>query len=123
MSKPMALVYYANLMPGSQLSNKILDLGYRVRLLPDLALLAETCQTEKPLVVVAELVAGTNACEWVAKMKKDPATQHIPVLAFSRDLDEGWRQQAASAGVSLLVGNAAITEHLPRMLDQVLQIE
>ena len=59
----------------------------------------------------------------IAQLKRDPATQHIPVLGFSAAQDPALQRQATEAGVNLLVGNAAIAEHLPRLLDQVLQVE
>lgn len=121
--KPLALLHYSNLMPGSQLSNRLLDLGYRVQILSDIARLAETCQTEKPLVVVMEILAGTPACASVAKLRKDPQTQHIPVLGYSPAADPALQLEATEAGVTLLAGVAAMAEHLPRLLDQVLQIE
>jgi len=123
MSKPLALLYYSNLMPGSQLSNRLLDLGYRVHILGDITHLVESCQKEKPLLVVAELLPDSPACASIAKMKKDPETQHIPVLGYSATQDPALQQQATDAGVSLFAGNAAMAEHLPRLLDQVLQIE
>lgn len=121
--KPLALLHYSNLMPGSQLSNRLLDLGYRVQILSDITRLAETCQTEKPLVVVVEILAGTPACASVAKLRKDPQTQHIPVLGYSPAADPALQLEATEAGVTLLAGVAAMAEHLPRLLDQVLQIE
>jgi CheY-like chemotaxis protein len=123
MSKPLALLYYSNLMPGGQLANQLLDLGYRVQLLADMAALAETCQHEKPLVVVAEILPGGPACAAIAQMKKDPATRHIPVLGWSAAQDPAQQLEAREAGVSLLAGTAAISEHLPRLLDQILQLE
>jgi PleD family two-component response regulator len=123
MSKPLALLYYSNLMPGSQLSNRLLDLGYRVHILADMAHLVETCQKEKPLVVVAEIVSGSPALAGIAQLKKDPATQHIPVLGYAAAQDPAQQLQATEAGISLLAGNAAIAEHLPRLLDQVLQMD
>jgi len=54
MSKPLALVYYLNLLPGSQLANRLEDLGYRVQTLDSVALLPPACEREKPLVVIAE---------------------------------------------------------------------
>jgi PleD family two-component response regulator len=123
MSKPLALLYYSNLMPGSQLSNRLLDLGYRVHILADMAHLAETCQKEKPLVVVAEILPGSPALAGVTQLKKDPATQHIPVLGYSVAQDPAQQREATEAGISLLAGNAAIAEHLPRLLDQVLQMD
>lgn len=123
MSKPLALLHYSNLMPGGQLANRLQDLGYRVQMLADLAALAGTCQLEKPLVVVAEILPGGPAFDAIAQLKKDPATRHIPVLGFSAAQDPAQQRQAREAGVSLLAGNAAIAEHLPRLLDQVLQVE
>jgi PleD family two-component response regulator len=119
----LALLYYSNLMPGSQLSNRLLDLGYRVHILADMAHLAETCQKEKPLVVVAEILAGGPALTSIAQLKKDPATQHIPVLGYAAAQDSAQQLQATDAGISLLAGNASIAEHLPRLLDQVLQMD
>jgi len=123
MSKPLALLYYSNLMPGTQLSNRLLDLGYRVHILADMAHLVENCQNEKPLVVVAEILADGPACASIAQLKKDPATQHIPVLGYSAAQDPAQQREATDAGISLLVGNAAVVEHLPRLLDQVLQVD
>jgi PleD family two-component response regulator len=123
MSKPLALLYYSNLMPGTQLSNRLLDLGYRVHILADMAHLAESCQREKPLVVVAEILPDSPAFASITQLKKDPATQHIPVLGYSAGQDAALQQQATDAGVALLAGNAAIAEHLPRLLDQVLQVD
>jgi CheY-like chemotaxis protein len=123
MSKPLALLYYSNLMPGGQVANRLLDLGYRVQTLADMAALAETCQKEKPLVVLAEILPGGPAFAAIAQLRKDPATQHIPVLGWSAAQDPAQQLQARKAGVSLLAGNAAVAEHLPRLLDQILQLE
>jgi DNA-binding response OmpR family regulator len=123
MSKPLALLYYSNLMPGGQLANRLQDLGYRVQMLADMAALAETCQKEKPLVVVAELLPDGPAFDSIAQLRMDPATRHIPVLGWSAAQDVAQQLQASEAGVSLLAGTAAIAEHLPRLLDQVLQVE
>jgi len=37
-----------------------------------------------PLVVIAELSPPADACAAVARLKANPATQHIPVLGFAR---------------------------------------
>jgi PleD family two-component response regulator len=123
MSKPLALVYYSNLLPGSQLSNRLQDLGYRVQWLETVAQLPPACEREKPMVVIAELLPATDACAAIAQLKKNPATQHIPVLAFSPVHDAATQGLAIEAGVTLLAGNAAIAEQLPQLLDQILQVE
>jgi CheY-like chemotaxis protein len=123
MSEPLALLHYSNLMPGGQLANRLQDLGYRVQMLPDIAALVETCQQDKPLLVIAEILPGGPECAAITQLRRDPATQHIPVLGFSAAQDAAQKRQAREAGVTLLAGNAAIAEHLPRLLDQVLQVE
>jgi PleD family two-component response regulator len=123
MSKPLALVYYSNLLPGSQLSNRLQDLGYRVQSLDTVALLPPACEREKPLVVIAELLPAAEACAAIAQLKNNPATRHVPVLAFSPVHDAATQALAIEAGVALLAGNAAIAEQLPQLLDQVLQLE
>ena len=123
MSKPLALVYYSNLLPGSQLSNRLQDLGYRVQSLDTVALLPPACEREKPLVVIAELLPAPEACAAIAQLKNNPATRHVPVLAFSPVHDAATQALAIEAGVALLAGNAAIAEQLPQLLDQVLQLE
>jgi PleD family two-component response regulator len=123
MSKPLALVYYSNLLPGSQLCNRLQDLGYRVQSLEAVAMLPPACESEKPLVVIAELVPATDACAAITQLKHNPATQHVPVLAFSPVNDATTQAMAVQAGVALLAGNAAISEQLPQLLDQILQIE
>jgi CheY-like chemotaxis protein len=123
MSKPLALVYYSNLLPGSQLAVQLQDLGYRVQAFNRAALLPPACEREKPLVVIAELWPAGEACDAIAKLKANPATQHLPVLAYSPSHDAATQARAKEAGVNLLAGHAAVAGHLPQLLDQILQVE
>jgi len=123
MSKPLALLYYLNMLPGSQLANRLEDLGYRVQTLGAVALLPLACEEDKPLVVVAELAPASDACAAVAQIRGNPATRHVPVLAYSAVLDADTQSAALKAGVALLAGNAAIGEQMAQLLDQVLQLE
>lgn len=122
-TQPLAILYYAALIPGSQLANQLQDFGYRVNAAVDAATLYETCQQLKPLVVVAEIAPGSPALESVAKLRKDPATQHIPVLGYSASQDPAHLNNARVSGVTLMAGTAAISEHLARLLEQVLTVE
>jgi CheY-like chemotaxis protein len=123
MSKPLALVYYSNLMPGSQLAGRLLDLGYRVQSVNDAALLPAACESEGPLVVIAELAPVVEACAAIARVRANPATQHIPVLGFARARHAAAQKQAREAGVTLLAADAGIAEQLPQLLEQILQVE
>jgi CheY-like chemotaxis protein len=123
MSKPLALVYYLNLMPGSQLAGRLQDLGYRVQTVSGAALLPAACESEMPLVLIAELAPPSEACAAIARVRANPATQHIPVLGFTRTHDAASQNQARSAGVTLLAAGAGIAEQLPQLLNQILQVE
>jgi CheY-like chemotaxis protein len=123
MSKPLALLYYSNLMPGSQLAGRLQDLGYRVQSVSTAALLPTACDSEMPLVVIAELAPVAAVCAAIAQLRASPATQHVPVLGFSRAHDAAVQTQAREAGVTLLAADAGIAEQLPQLLDRILQVE
>ena len=123
MSKPLALVFYSNLLPGSQLSNRMQDLGYRVQSVSSPTLLADACERDKPLVVLAELFPQADTCAAVAQMRANPATQHIPVLGFSPTQDAALQARAKEAGVTLVAVSTALADQLPQLLDQILQVE
>jgi PleD family two-component response regulator len=123
MSKPLALVFYSNLLPGSQLANRMQDLGYRVQSVSSPTLLADACERDKPLVVLAELFPQADTCAAVAQMRANPATRHIPVLGFSPTHDAALQARAKEAGVNLVAVSTALAEQLPQLLDQILQVE
>ena len=49
MKLPLAILLYENLIPGSQLINRLQDLGYRVETINDARLLVELAEREKAL--------------------------------------------------------------------------
>jgi CheY-like chemotaxis protein len=120
--KPLALLCCSSTLLGSQLAARLQDLGYRVQTVHDAAALQEQCEREKPLVLLAEVSDRSGACAGIARVRESPATRHIPVLAFAASQDKALQSAAEQAGVSLLAGNAAVLEHLPQLLDQVLDI-
>ena len=104
------------------MAGRLQDLGYRVQTVHDAGTLQEQCEREKPLVLLAEVSEHPGACAGIARVKQSPATSHIPVLAFSASQDKALQTAAEQAGVSLLAGHTAVLEHLPQLLDQVLEI-
>ena len=124
MTEPLALVLYEKLLPGSQLVNRLQDLKYRVQTVSDTSLLVECCEESKPMLVLADLRASQqDVCGAIGKLKSNPSTQHIPVVAFGAE-DQPDRQQAAlAAGVSLVVSESALLNHLSECLDQALSLE
>ena len=124
MTTPLALVFYENLLPGSQLVNRLQDLGYRVQTIGDVQTLALQALQEKPLILVTDLASAcADMCAIIRELKRNPETRHIPVLAFTELKNEKMQASAAAAGATIVAGNDAILDQLPQLLDQALQVE
>ena len=123
MTQPLALVLYEKLLPGSQLVNRLQDLNYRVQTINDADLVLECAQQSKPLLVLADLESsGKNVLEALSRLRQNSATKHLPIIGFSREDKPELRVAAQEAGLSLLVTEAAIMNHLPQLLDQALDL-
>jgi PleD family two-component response regulator len=124
MTKPLALVFYERLLPGSQLVNRLEDLGYRVRTISDASMLIETARQEKPLVAMVDLVgARAKVCEMVKELREAAETAHIPVIGFMGQKESKLQAEATKCGVTLVALDEALLPQLPQLLDHVLQVE
>jgi CheY-like chemotaxis protein len=124
MKLPLAILLYENLMPGSQLISRLQDLGYRVQSINDARLLVEVAQREKALVVIADLFSTkAEVCKEIKALKTNPATSHIPIVAFADANQRDLQKAATASGANLVASNLTILAHLPQFLDQALQID
>jgi CheY-like chemotaxis protein len=124
MTQPLALVLYERLLPGTQLVNRLQDFGYRVLTANSLESLLDTATREKPMLVLADLVARRfQVAEGIAQLRQNPATNHLPVIAFADDKNAALQTAAREAGATLVVNEAAILTHLEQFLDQALQLD
>ena len=124
MTKPLALVVYENLMPGSQLVNHLQDLGYRVQTLANSANLIPQAEQERPLVVIVDLaVRPAELCLAITELQQNPATGHIPVLAFTDRQKNEVQASARDAGAKVVASDVAVMSHLPDLLERVLQVD
>lgn len=124
MTTPLALVFYERLLPGSQLVNRLQDLGYRVQTLDDLKTLVLQAVQEKPLLVVADLAsAQSDVCGVIRELKRNPETKHIPVIAFGDMKDERLPAAATAAGATIVAGSGAVLDQLSELLEQALRVE
>jgi CheY-like chemotaxis protein len=116
---PLALVFYEKLLPGSQIMNRLQDLGWRVQTVAEAGVLTEQAARETPMVVLVDLLdQRSDVCAAITRLKKNPGTEHVPVIAFGES--EPAQQAARLAGATLVVNEAAILSHLPQLLDQAL---
>jgi CheY-like chemotaxis protein len=123
MTQPLAIVFYERLMPGSQLVNRLQDLNYRVLAVTDLAALPECVRTETPMLLLVDLDAYADVCAAIEKIKADPTSAHVPVIAFAPDDRPELLEAAQKAGAGFISGETALASHLPQLLDRALQVE
>jgi CheY-like chemotaxis protein len=124
MTKPLALLIYEQLLPGSQLVNRLQDLGYRVQASSDLQTLVPLAQQEKPLVALVDLrFRKADACEAIRALRAQPDTAHVPVIAFSDPKNRALQAAAHSAGAALVAASDGILEQLETLLDRALDVE
>lgn len=122
--KPLALVFYERLLPGSQLVNRLQDLGYRVQTLTEASLLIDTARREKPLVAIVDLVTDrANVCSILKDMRENTETSHIPVIGFAGQKDTRAHAEAARCGVTLVALDDALLPQLPHLLEHALQVD
>ena len=124
MTQPLALVVYEELLPGTQLVNRLQDLNYRVEVVAPSEDLSACAEQGKAMVVLVDLVASRHdVCAVIAKLKQNPATGHIPVIGFDDEQEIDLQSSAKAAGATLVVTDTAILTHLPQFLDQALEVE
>ncbi len=123
MMQPLALVLYEKLLPGSQLVNRLQDLGYRVLTHSQASTLLAQVKETRPFLLVMDLASqDSDLCAILRDLRQGADTAHIPVLAFAKDGQEQLRADAHAAGATLVAGDAAVLAHLPQLLDQVLEV-
>ncbi|MGA4643237.1 hypothetical protein [Limisphaera sp. 4302-co] len=124
MTKPRLLLYYERLLPGTQLVNRLQDLGYEVRTVGVVQDLPAVAAAWTPLIIVADL-EGTrgDVLEAVRRVRADPATAHVPVLGFHGTSAADLAERAQQSGVTLVVQDAAMTHHLAQCLARALEVD
>jgi CheY-like chemotaxis protein len=118
MTQPLAIVFYEKLLPGSQLVNRLHDLNYRVQAINDPAALQASIQREMPMLLLADLTSRADIAQVIANLKAEPATAHIPVIAFAEEKSLDRLAAAQKAGAALAVSDVALTSYLPQLLNR-----
>ena len=119
MTQPLALLLYEKLLPGTQLMNRLQDMGWRVHILHDGTALTRAAEEHRPVLILADLgSSGESAGRGISELRGNSKTAHIPVIAFGGD--KILHSAAAAAGANLVVSDAAILQHLGQFIDQAL---
>lgn len=123
-TKPLAIVFYERLLPGSQVVNRLTDLGYRVTATQIASDVPRLARDERPMVLVADLLLRSGDFVPVIKaLKSAPETEHIPVLGYCDPKNQKLVDAAIQAGAKLVAAEKGLPEQLPHLLDHVLAVE
>jgi CheY-like chemotaxis protein len=123
MTQPLALIFYERLMPGTQLVNRLQDMKYRVLALNTISALAETAPREQAMFLIMDLESRGEVLSAIGKIRQDPATSHLPIIAYAPDNKADLFKAAQKAGASLVIGETTLASHLPQLLDQAMHID
>lgn len=124
MTKPLAIVFHESLLPGSQIANRLTDLGWRVHTVTVAANVVDLVRREKAMLLVAELaLRHGDFCGVIQELKRDPALTHVPVIGFTPQTNRKLQDDAVAAGARLVAANSAILEQLPQLLEYALAVE
>jgi PleD family two-component response regulator len=124
MTEPLAFLLYENLLPGSQLTNRLRDLGYRVKVVTETDSLVAQVAEEKPIVAIVELSQNrVDTCGLIQVLRESPDARHLPVLAYTDGKDKTLQEAAHTAGATLIVVADGLLTQLPMLLERVLEVE
>jgi CheY-like chemotaxis protein len=117
-------VFYADLIPGSQLVNRLQDSQYRVQAISGLDELASCAGSAGPMLIFADLSPkGGDVCGLIRRLRANPATAHIPIIGFADDGDQALQEAGRAAGAALVVADSAILTHLTQFIERALAVE
>ncbi len=123
-TKPVVLVVFERLVPGSQLVQRLEKLDFDVKTIRDASEMLAAAKELKPLLLMVDLYSSiVDICSCIRQIKSDPATKHLPIIAFSQDIKPDWEKEAASAGARFVLPGQALLMHLEGIIDQALEIE
>jgi CheY-like chemotaxis protein len=124
MTKPLALLFYEKLLPGTQLLNRLQDLGYRVQTTGEVGAVAELARSTRPMLLFMDLQDRQGQVPAVIQsLKAGEETSHLPVIAFAAERETRLQDAARAAGASIVVNEAVLLQHLNHFMEQALQID
>lgn len=124
MNSPLALLFYEDLMPGTQLVNRLQDLNYRVQVVSANDDMLAVASSAGPMLILMDLVSKRVAtCDLIKSLRAAPTTAHIPIIAFADEAQDELQSSAKAAGATLVVSDAAILPHLNQFIERALQVE
>jgi CheY-like chemotaxis protein len=124
MMRPLAFVCSENMVLGTQLVDRLQELGYRVEILSDANHLSDQTRAARPFVIVSDLVSrGTDLAPMIKGLRHDQATAHIPIIGMTTNPNQQFHADAIAAGASVVAMESGILAQLPQLLDMALAVD
>jgi len=97
--------------------------GYRIAEASDGVSAIAVVQSNRPSIIVMDLsMPGVDGWEATRRLKSDPATSAIPIIALSAHVESDARTRALEAGCDLFLGKPCLpsdlARHVARTLDR-----
>lgn len=124
MNSPLAILFYEDLIPGTQLVNRLQDLRYRVQVAASPEELLELAASAGPMLIFADVVSKRlDVCALIRKLRTNADTSHLPIIGFGDDDQVDLQSLAKEAGATLMVTDAALIPHLEQFIQEALRVE
>ncbi|MCO5052450.1 MAG: hypothetical protein M9920_09120 [Verrucomicrobiae bacterium] len=124
MTAPLALLCYEDILPGSQLVNRLQDQGYRVQTMSSAAELPAAAAGSGAMLLLLDLVSPQrNTDAAIRKLRSQAETAHLPIIAFADEAETELQTAAKAAGANLVTTDAAIVIHLEQLIEQALRVD
>ena len=123
-TRPLAIVFYEKLLPGTQVVNRLTDLGYRVTATQTAVDVPRLVRENRPMVVIADLaLRHGDFCGIIGQLQASPDLAHVPVLGYCDSKNRKLVDAALEAGAKLVAAEQGIPDQLAQLLDHVLAVE
>ena len=120
MTKPLALLFCEQRIPGNRLALRLEDLGYRVQS-AGADDLARAAIKSRPMVLIVDVPSEQlGLLQAIRTLKSDEATKHIPILAFVENGNRKLQKLTLDAGAKLVAAADGALAQLPQLLTQLL---
>jgi CheY-like chemotaxis protein len=124
MKRPLILLAYEKMIPGTQLVTRLEDLGYEVRTVGERDKLVEEAERGKPMMMIVDLEPHSEEMsQEIGKVRANAPTMHLPIIALIDAKRKGAEEEARKAGATMVVYENVILQHLRQFLEQALELD
>lgn len=104
------------------LSNQLRHLGYDVREAENANVGETKALSENPDLIIMDLgLPGMNGIEAAARLKQNPQTAHIPIVAYTVWDKELYEKEARRAGIAAYLTKPTPSQVFKQVVEQLLQ--